>query len=614
MFVRAQTRTLKSGRIRQSFALLESRRIDGSPKHITLLNLGKGFALPKEEWKDFTAHVRAHFEGKRPSSSGKSKGFLQTVRQTVSRLKKIGYGGSPPAKCLEDQPQMMLPRKTRHLDSRSVGGERLLLHELNSLGVDHLLEDLGFNPEQIKLAYALILGRILSPGSERHTHTWMCESSSILELLDFSPPGLSSLYRCSDHLYEHRDPIIDHLFGQVKQSLGLEETVVFYDLTNTFYYGKEKGELLRHGRSKEKRSDCRLVSMSLVLDGSGFPRGVEILPGNVSEPATLSSATEKLEGAKPTVIMDAGIATEKNISYLAEKGLPWICVDRRRPPPMPSEAPDVEFENASGAKVKAWVLSREGGEMRIWVYSEFREAVDRKIFEAKRKAFEEALKKLRKGLTKRGGTKKYDKVLRKLGRLIEKHQGVSHLYDVQVIQQEGDETLAGDIQVTKLPSHEAKLRSVGGYVLRTSHCEWEPEQIVRTYWRLAEIEQVFRSMKSDLGLRPIYHSKDERIEGHLFISVLAYLVSHLVRTKLKKHEVQDSWKTLREKLNDIRRTTTRYDQTAFRYLLTRMDQNLSPFLEEVFQILNVDYDVVATMTLEMVCLPPPEPEEPPPEP
>ncbi len=114
------------------------------------------------------------------------------------------------------------------------------------------------------------------------------------------------------------DEILEKLFGITKAVLQFEETIVFYDLTNTYYHGKKKGKLLSHGRSKEKRSDCPLVTLALTLDGLGFPRNVQILPGNAGEPATLKEAIEKLNGATPTVIMDSGIATEKNLQYLKE--------------------------------------------------------------------------------------------------------------------------------------------------------------------------------------------------------------------------------------------------------------------------------------------------------
>ena len=113
----------------------------------------------------------------------------------------------------------------------------------------------------------------------------------------------------------------------------LVRTLILYDLTNLFYTGRKKGVLLAYGRSKEKRSDCPLVTLALTLDASGFVRGAAVLAGNASEPKTLQQAMERLNGARATVIMDAGIATRANVASLRSKGLDWICVQRTQAPP-----------------------------------------------------------------------------------------------------------------------------------------------------------------------------------------------------------------------------------------------------------------------------------------
>ncbi len=223
-------------------------------------------------------------------------------------------------------------------------------------------------------------------------------------------------------------------------------------------------------------------------------------------------------------------------------------MDRKKAPPVPTEAPDQAFETAKGVQVRAWKLSEKEGALRVYVHSEARQATDEQILQTKCHQFEAALEHLHEGLPVPRRLKNFSKVERKVGRLQEKYRSVAHLYEVKVKQKEGTH-LAELVTLRVRASHQKRTQTTGGYVLGTSHTTWSAEKVARTYWRLTEIEATFRVMKSDLGLRPIYHSKDKRIEGHLFIAVLAYHVSHLIRIKLKANHIHESWDSLRFRLN-----------------------------------------------------------------
>ncbi len=151
---------------------------------------------------------------------------------------------------------------------------------------------------------------------------------------------------------------MEGLFGNTKAFLGFDEPIMFYDLTNTFYMGRQQGELLQFGHRKEKRSHCPLVTFALVLDGSGFPRTAKILPGNASEPKTLKQAIAQWKGDQPTVIMDAGTLSETNLADLKEQGLGWICVERSKTPPVPEGSPSETFQTTTKTRM---VAGGEGG-------------------------------------------------------------------------------------------------------------------------------------------------------------------------------------------------------------------------------------------------------------
>jgi transposase len=136
------------------------------------------------------------------------------------------------------------------------------------------------------------------PGSELSTHSWLQDLSGLGELLgwDFARTSLTQLYQVTDLLLKHKESLEKFIFEREKQMFGIEETITLYDLTNTYFEGEGAGnESAKHGRSKEKRSDCPLVTLGLLLDGSGFPKKSKIFPGNVSEPTTLAKMIAQLE-------------------------------------------------------------------------------------------------------------------------------------------------------------------------------------------------------------------------------------------------------------------------------------------------------------------------------
>ena len=229
-------------------------------------------------------------------------------------------------------------------DSRSVGCERICLQALEELGFQELLRSLGASARDSRLAVALVVAKMINPASEREALRWLQDDSTTLELLALDGGtglSLSKLYRINDLLWKHRQSLQQGLFLRERQLLDIPDTIVFYDLSNTFYTARPNDTLRRFGRSKQKRNDCPLVSLALLLDGAGFPRSCEILPGNISEPGTLQDAMGRLEAvcedssAKPTVIMDAGIATEENLTWLRQQHYNWICVSREGQPQPP---------------------------------------------------------------------------------------------------------------------------------------------------------------------------------------------------------------------------------------------------------------------------------------
>ena len=313
--------------------------------------------------------------------------------------------------------------------------------------------------------------------------------------------------------------------------------------------------------NKQKRNDCPLVTLGLTLDAAGFPCRSEILPGNVSEPATLAKAISRLgqlhgDGPRPTVIMDAGLSTAETIAWLRAQGYDWITVRRGGEDP-PADDPELTFRTRHGSEARAWRLRTADGESELCLWSAERQAKDDAILAQQRERFEGALQALHAGLAKKGCTKRFDKVVERLGRLKERYKRVAGQYAIRVEPAAAETgSLAAAVLWERNDQHARKDARAGTYVLRTSHTDWDLERVARTYWQLTEIEATFRSLKSEIGLRPIWHAKQDRIRAHLFIAVLAYHAVHLLRRRLGAHGCHDSWETIRCKLANWMRLTT----------------------------------------------------------
>jgi transposase len=377
------------------------------------------------------------------------------------------------------------------------------------------------------------------------------------ELIDynFHKLSLSRAYTASDRLLAKKSELEEFLYKQEKTLFNFDEAIVLYDLTNTYFEGTcRSNKKAAFGRSKEKRSDCRLVTLGLVLNKEGFLRRTEMLPGNVSETKTMQAALEQLsgrgDGTKPTVIMDAGITTEENLQYLSAEGYTYIVASRKRNPVMPEgECTLVKEKGGNTVKVKL-VKNTETNESELYCHSTGKEQKESAMKSAGCQHYEEGLTALADGLSKKGCTKKYDKVLLALGRLREKYKRVSHRYEVEVTQSE--KKIATGITWKQKAEENS---SDGVYCLRTN-TDLSEKELWKTYMMLTEVEEVFRCLKSELGMRPVYHQKTNRVDGHLFISVLAYHVIQTIMYKLKQHRICLEWETLREMLSDQYRITT----------------------------------------------------------
>lgn len=611
MFIR-QTKTSNSttGEAYFTHRLVASVRIGEKVRQKTLLNLGRSFELPKEKWSELSSRIEEILSNQQSlftvSKSieamaqryaailiAKREAETEELPQTTQPVQDEPAGTPDTAPTVRVTPPDFQRVDINSLElthSRTVGVEHVGLDALNLLDFNAILEDAGLNRIQRVSAIGSVIARMAEPGSERASWQWLRNDSALGELLgvDFEAMSSMRLYRVSDLLVKNREKIEKALFSRVKMLFSLPVTVTLYDLTNTYFEGEMAGNCQAvRGHSKEKRSDCPIVTLALMLDSSGFVRHSQMFAGNVSEPATLETMLAGLNApAGALVIMDRGIATEANISWLRDHKYRYLVVSRERQRQFDLES-SIPVLTASGQIVHAQkVLSEDGTEARLYCYSEARQEKERAMTTRFCTAFEQGLQKLADGLTKPRCQKKKDKLNQRIGRLQAKSHGVCQHYQIDLTTAEGSDQVSA-ISWQRSPIAGSMMTNPGVYCLRTNELTWNETTLWQTYIMLTDLESVFRSLKSELGLRPVYHHKEERADGHLFITVLAYQAVQVIRNKLKRKGIHLSWNSVRKILARQQRVTASFTQDDGRFLHVRKCTIASPQLQEIYSALGI---------------------------
>ena len=594
MFVRRTQTRRTDGQTYYTHRLVRSRRHGDKVRQRTLLNLGRGFEIPKAQWPTLCQRIEEILHGQSPLLDDTPAAVeLEAQRIAAQVLARGGVDGKP--RCTAGADVQSVDVDSLELTRpRSVGVEQVGLWAVKQLGLMERLTELGINAALRSAAVGSIVARMAAPASERATHAWLRERSALGELLgvDFQTMGAMQLYRASDALMKHREAIESHLFDGAMGLFELSPTVTLYDLTNTYFEG-EAGDQpkARRGHSKEKRSDCPLLTLGMVLDISGFVRRSRVFAGNVKEDKTLAGMLEALEappGAR--VVMDRGIATEEQVQWLKDNGYRYIVVSRERKRRFDAEAA-VAHGTRSGATVHLHkVDDPEGGEVRLYCFSEQRAKKERGIAERFAKRFEAALSALHEGLSRPGTQKRIDLIWTRIGRLTEQSRGVAQHYEIDVATDEkGAKAVA--VTWTKKPVSGSLVTDPGVYCLRSNETDWSEAKLWRTYTLLTDLEAVFRALKSELGLRPIYHRKPRRAEGHLFITIIAYQLVQTIRKRLAQHAPPEyrsaSWTSLRRILGARQRVTATFKRADGRTVHIRKATRPEPRQQAILDALGV---------------------------
>ena len=572
-----------------SHRLVQSIRTPRGPRQTVVMNLGK-LDLSKEKWKELANRIEEVAYGQEMRLIEAPQEIEALAQHYAQLLIKKQLAEKKEKQFINEEQdfESINVNAVSSSENKRIGSEHVGLEAMKSLGFFDLFQQLGFTQRQSDLATLLIVGRYVHPSSERELRRYAKGQSALDELLgtSFFHIGNNALYRTSDLLFEHKNQIERFLRMRSKKIFSLKETIILYDLTNTYFTGEAPG--YKRGRSKQKRNDCPLVTLGLVLDENGFVKGSRIFEGNVSEPSTLLSMVESMHEhtkketpplfvTKPTVVMDAGIASKKNILLLKAKCFSYIVVSRTKPE-------NITYDNFIEIKegVKAHSI-RQGDEIFLHCISEGKTKKEKSMVAKARDRMEQELKKVRQGLSKKGCLKSYPKVLERIGRMREHYSRVSKGFTITVKEHKGKATeMSWQFDKSKLGKPYD-----GTYFLQTDRVDLSNEDIWSIYVMLTSVEDAFRCLKSELGLRPIHHSKSDRVDGHLFISVLAYHLLNYNRWQFQKAGLNHRWPTIRSWLETHELLTTKLPKEDGRIIYLRYCTIPTLKQQEIYRALKI---------------------------
>jgi transposase len=548
------------------YNLVESIRINNNPKQKLILSLGNldAFNFTKEDLTELAKRIESLLLGQMEMFNSNEQ--IEDLARTFSQ--RIIKNKAKPMTA-EDSKEILNVKASsiEASDSRTIGAEYVGLSMWDELGLTEILRELEFKENEIDICKLLVIGRLVNPASELATTYWARKISALDELIgrNYSRLSKNILYEMSDKLYANKEIIEEKLSKKEQNLFKLEEKIILYDLTNTYFEGMcEKNPKAKFGRSKEKRNDCRIITVGMVVDGEGFPKFSNFYDGNIAEiktfEETLNDLVVKRKDKKdvPTVVMDAGIASEDNLNLIKEKGYKYIVVKRGGiPKEIEENEPFEEIikeekEKNIKIEVKRYDINEE---IYLYCKSSQKEVKEKSMLGKIENLFVENMNNLKESI-KKGTIKALEKINQKIGRIKEKYSRISYYYDIEVKENENKE-----VEIIFTKNEEKKKKIEGTYILRTNRTDLSNEGIWNLYRTLGAIETSFKSLKSELGMRPNYHQLGHRAEGHIFISILAYHLLHSIETRLKSKKDNRTWETIRTILSTQTRITISLNKT-----------------------------------------------------
>ena len=557
MFIRQYFKQ-ENGRRTAYWALVESHRTATGPRQRVVAWLGKldeagrlGVKQAAEVARQSSPPVADH--NTQPLNTQKRFEFDDDIAATQPRWVEINAGG------------------VRVENLRQFGGPWLALHLIRTLQLDRFLKQVipegrEHVPWDVS-SLILIIARLLEPSSELFIAEQWYPKTALPDLLGVTEERVDDnrLYRALDQLLPHKEALEVHLKNRLGELFQLEYDLLLYDVTSTYFEGSADFPLAQRGYSRDQRSDCKQVCIGLVVSRCGMPLGYEVFAGNTADVTTVEHVVETMErryGKSDRIwVMDRGMVSEDNIAFLREGGRRYIVGTPKsmlkkfeqeilkedwhsirdglevKIVPWPKSDDDASADNSDSAPER-FILCR----------SRDRSKKEEGITQRFEKKIEVALTRMKARCEKQ----KRDpmKVEREIGKMLGHNTRAEKLFKVDVTRTEED---AARIEWSKVEAtRDWATLSAGCYLLRTNVADWSDEELWKAYIQLTEAEAAFRIHKSDLSIRPIWHTKEERVLAHIFVCFLAYVLWKTLGQLCDKAGLGSEPRRVLAELSDIR--------------------------------------------------------------
>jgi transposase len=543
----------------------------------------------------------------------------RVVQQTVAQLGELDEQGRLQARALarsligepeqaalfndgtQQQAVSVRLKGVRVERARQFGDVYLALALWRGVGLEEFCERLlPRGKEQVawsKIASVLAVARLCEPSSELHIAEDWYRRTALSDLLQLAEEQVNKdrLYRALDELLVHKRALEAHLAKRCGELFAGQNEVLLYDVTSTYFEGEAAGnDLAQRGYSRDHRPDCKQVCIALVVTFDGFPLGYEIFAGNTTDSTTLQEIVETMEqrhGAVGRVwIADRGMASRKNLKWLRETGRRYII----GAPKSDLKKCREQLEQKSG-----WREIRDGvevklfesdvpGERFILCRSADRRSKERAMHEKFSQRIETALERLKRRIAHAKKPLDKSQVDRQIGRLLQRNSRAAARFEISLPDSDRPAGFSLRIRTREEFDRWAAL-SEGSYVLRTNIDDWTEEKLWKAYIQLTQAEAAFRIQKEQLRIRPIWHQRADRVQAHILVCFLAFVLWKTLEMWQSRAGLGNSPRTILEELariqsNDVILPTSTHGEIRLR-CVTQPDAAQAALLERLGLVL-----------------------------
>lgn len=505
----------------------------------------------------------------------------RVVQRTVAHLGELDARGQVRARALarsligapeqadlfdDGKPDVTVPVRLKGVRverSRQFGDVYLALALWRGTGLAELCDRLLASGKEAvpwsTIASVLVAARLCEPSSELHIAEDWYRRTALTDLLRLSDDLVNKdrLYRALDHLLEHKSALEAHLARRSGELFQIDNDVLLYDVTSTYFEGEaEANALARRGHSRDHRPDRKQVCIALVVTFDGFPLGYEVFPGNTSDSRTVRQIVDTMEARHGVVgrvwIADRGMASEDNLAWLRATGRRYIIGTpkaqlRRFEAELADPAGWREIRDGIQVKLTNWPGTDE---MVVLCRSDARRSKEQAMHEKFARRIEEALERLATRIataTRRLGE---TQINRQIGRILQKNQRAAARFRIALEPSAAPAGLRLQVDIDPAFDDWAAL-SEGAYALRSNIADWTDERMWKAYIQLAQAEAAFRIQKDELSVRPIWHQREDRVQAHILVCFLAFVLWKTLEMWQQRAGLGNSPRTILEELARI---------------------------------------------------------------